>query len=88
MRKVPKYHVLTPSTAVSYFLGRQLFPGPKVIELFSSSIQLSVEFILLIDVKMPTSVGILTFISRRNTSPESLKARNTYTFQHFSFMSS
>ena len=34
---------------------------------------------------MPTIVGILTFISRINTSYESLKARNTYLFQHFAF---
>ena len=37
------------------------------------------------NVKMPTIVGILTFISRINTSSESLKARNTYIFQRFSF---
>ena len=38
-------------------------------------------------VKMPTIkiVGILTFIKRINTSFESLKARITYLFQHFSF---
>ena len=39
------------------------FPGPVVIELFSYSTQLSMKFILLINVKMPTFVGILTFIS-------------------------
>ena len=39
-------------------------PGPKVIKLCSCSTQLSTKFILLIDVKMPTIVGILTFISR------------------------
>ena len=37
--------------------------GPKVIELFSYSTQLRTKFILLINVKMPTIVGILTFIS-------------------------
>ena len=36
------------------------------------------KFILLINVKMPTIVGILTFMSRINTSYERLKVRNTY----------
>ena len=40
--------------------------GPKVIKLFSCSAQLRLKFILLINVKMPTIVGILTFISRIN----------------------
>ena len=40
--------------------------GPKVIKLFSCSIQLRLKFILLINVKMPTFVGILTFMSRIN----------------------
>ena len=31
------------------------------------------------------AVGILTFISMINTSNDSLKERNTYLFQHFSF---
>ena len=41
------------------------------------------KFILLINVKMPTIVGILTFISMINTS-ESLQAKSIY-FQHSSF---
>ena len=49
-----------------------LSPGPKVIKLFSCSM----KFILLINVKMPTIVGILTFISMINTTSERLKARN------------
>ena len=52
-------------------------PGPEVIKLFSCSIQLSTKFILLINVKMPTIVGILTFISMINTTSEKLKARNS-----------
>ena len=39
--------------------------------LFSCSTQLSMKFILLINVKMPTIVGILTFISRINSTSES-----------------
>ena len=40
--------------------------GPEVIKLFSSSAQLRLKFILLTNVKMPTVVGILTFIMRIN----------------------
>ena len=60
-------------------------PGPEVILLFSSSTQLSMKFIMLINVKMPTIVGILTFISMINTLYEKLKARNFFTCWYFSF---
>ena len=43
-----------------------LIPGAEVIKLFSCSAQLRLKLILLINVKMPTIVGILTFISRIN----------------------
>ena len=39
---------------------------------------MSTKFILLINVKMPTIVGILTFISMINTTSERLKARNFF----------
>ena len=42
-------------------------PGPEAIKLFSCSAQLSINFFLLINVKMPTIVGILTFMSRKNS---------------------
>ena len=49
---------------ISMGAGLQLEqPGPKVINLFSCSTQLSMNFFLLINVKMPTFVGILTLIS-------------------------
>ena len=41
-------------------------PGPEVINHFSCSAQLRLKFILLINVKMPTIVGNLTFISKIN----------------------
>ena len=41
--------------------------GPEVIKLFSWSTQLSINFFLLINVKMPTIVGILTFMSGKNS---------------------
>ena len=47
--------------------------GPEVIKLFLRSTQLSTKFILLINVKMQTIVGILTFISMINTTSERLK---------------
>ena len=37
---------------------------PRVIKLFSCSFELSMKFSLLIDMKMPTIVGIFIFISR------------------------
>ena len=40
------------------------YTGPKVV--FSCSTQLSMKFFLLINIKMPTVVGILIFISRKN----------------------
>ena len=40
---------------------------PQSYKLFSYSTQLTTKFILLINVKMPTIVGILTFISMINT---------------------
>ena len=43
------------------------------------------EFIMLINIKMPTIVGILTFISMINASSDSLKARIVLIFQQFSF---
>ena len=42
-------------------------PGPEVIKFFSCSTQLSMKFFLLINVKMPTIVGILTFMSGKNS---------------------
>ena len=60
--------------------------GPEVIKLFSySTHELSTKIILLINVKMPTIVGILTFISMINTTPERLKAKNFFFCWHFSF---
>ena len=44
-------------------------PSTQVIKLFSCSTQLSMKFFLLINVKMPTIVGILTFMSRKNSIP-------------------
>ena len=47
--------------------GHSKDSGPEIIKLFSYSTQLSTNFILLINVKMLTIVGILTFINMINT---------------------
>ena len=41
--------------------------GPEVINIFSCSTQLDMKFFLLINVKMPTIVGILTFMSGKSS---------------------
>ena len=63
-----------------YFSMHYSCPGPEVIKLFSCSTQLSTNFIMLINVKMPTIVGILTFNSMTNKTFESLKARKVFNF--------
>ena len=59
--------------------------GPEVIKLFPCSTQLSVKFIMLINVKMLTIVGILTFIIMISTTSERLKTRNFFICRYFSF---
>ena len=59
--------------------------GPEVIKLFLCSTQLSMKFIMLINVNMPTILGILTFISLINNTPERLKARIVNIFQQYFF---
>ena len=50
----------------TFLMAEFLKFGSKVIKLFSCSTQLSMKFFLLINVKMPTTVGILTFMSGKN----------------------
>ena len=49
--------------------------GPKVIKLFSCSTQLSMKFSLLINMKMPTKIGIFIFISRKKLHAQLCSAR-------------
>ena len=67
------------------YLTENEIPGLEVIKLFPCSNQLSMKFIMLINVKMSTIVGILTFISMINTVSESFKARKGFNFHHFTF---
>ena len=59
-------------------------PGPEVINFFSYSTRLSTKFILLINFKMPTIVGISTFITMITTTTERLKARHFFICRYFS----
>ena len=59
--------------------------NPEVIKLFSYSALLSTKFILLLNVKMLTIVGILTFISMINITSERLKATHFFICRYFSF---
>ena len=47
--------------------------------------QLSMNFILLINVKMTIIVGILTFVSRINTTSECFKQEKNDVFHYFTF---
>ena len=58
----------------------------EIIKMFSCATQLSMKFILLINVKMPTMVGILTFMSRINTALEGLKASKNLNISQFYFL--
>ena len=52
---------------------------------FSCSTQLSMNLIMLINVKMPTIVGILGFMSMIDAVSERLKAINFFICRYFSF---
>ena len=53
----------------TFLMAEFLKFGSQIIKLFSCSTQLSMKFFLLINVKMPTIVGILTFMSGKNNIP-------------------
>ena len=60
--------------------GYPFLAGPEVIKLFYMLNSTEQKIIMLINVKMPTVVGILTFISMLNATSESLKARKSIFF--------
>ena len=53
--------------------------------MFSCSTQMGLKLIKLINVKMPTIVGIFTLMSRINTTCVYLKQENVVVFQFFIF---
>ena len=57
----------TCTISVKHACGERIInrPGPEVIKLFPCSTQLSMKLFLFINVKMPTIVGILTFMDRK-----------------------
>ena len=59
--------------------------GPRGYKNFLCSTQMSMKFIMLKNVKMPTIVVILIFMSMINTTSEHLKARKVFIFKHFRF---
>ena len=59
----PVYNKVCYSTVLDI---TRMTTGPEIIKLFSCSTQLRLKFILLLNVKMPTIVGILSFMSRIN----------------------
>ena len=71
--------------------SEKLRPGPEVIKLFSCSTQLSMKIFQLINVKIPTIVGILTFMSGKNSIlglSEPFKSQISlylYTYEHLKF---
>ena len=60
-------------------------PGLEVIKLFLILNSTEHKIYHPHNIKMPTIVGILTFISMINTTSKSLKARKGFIFQHLSF---
>ena len=78
-------HSKTLNSFVSLFSIKMLVVRPRGYKTFLCSTQLSTKFNLLINVKMPTIVGIFTFISMINTTSERLKARNFFICWYFSF---
>ena len=63
---------------------------PRVYIFFSCSTQLRMKFFLLKNVKMPTIVGILTFVSGKNSilglfEPKKGDFLYYYTYEHLKF---
>ena len=67
---VTVYLVYTVSivTSLQNIVFHLLTPGPKVIKLFPCSTRLNMKIFLLINIKMPTIVGILTIMGRKNNT--------------------
>ena len=81
-----QFHAPAPSTQLKYTEQQKKgYTRVRGYKTFSHSTRLSKKFILLINVKMPTIVGILTFNSIINTRSESLKVRKVIIFLHVRF---
>ena len=56
----------------------EFIPRPRGYKTFLCSTQLSINFFLLINVKMPTIVGILTLMSMKNSIPGLSEPKNEF----------
>ena len=65
--------------------GKHSLLNPEVVKLLSGLFRLSMIFILLINVKMPTIVGILSFISRIDTRLRVIKQEKSLFFRKLVF---
>ena len=65
-------------------ISAYLLSGPAVIKPSTLNSN-KLEIFMFINVKMPTIVDILTFISKIKTTSDRLKARTTFIFHHFTF---
>ena len=82
----PCYNVCYKRTALQLLIAAVALSltWPQAYKLLSCSTQPSMKIIMVLNVKM-TTIGISTFSSIINTTSESLKARNDFNLQHFSF---
>ena len=74
---------LSPLMMTFEFQGHQ---APEVIKLFSCSTKLSIIFIIHINVKMPTSVGILTFICNDKYNIGEFESKKSLYFSAYQFL--
>ena len=84
-KQLHKYAIRSLIWGYGHIYESERNPGLEVIKLFSCSTQLSRILIMLINVKMLTIVGILTFISMINTTSERFKASSFYICRYFNF---
>ena len=70
------FSLLVTNLSTANKFRKQFEPRPQGYKTFSMLNSAEHKIILLINVKLLTIVGILTFISMMNTKSERLKARN------------
>ena len=66
--------------------SQTVWTRPGINFFFSCSNHLCMKFIMLINAKMPTTVGHLTFVSKINTICESFKQGKNHYFLVFYFL--
>ena len=77
LETIHQFYKYRPGAGLELQQFYQYRPGPEVIKPISCSTQLSRRFIMLINVKMPTIVGILISIGMVNTAYESLEVEKS-----------